>query len=94
MPFPGTEAHRQLLAAGEIREPERWARYSEPGVVTHEQGAEWFVLSGEIGDDEGVYGPGSWLRFPVGATHRPRSAKGCTLYLKLGGLRYLESAAA
>ena len=73
---------------------ERWAEGAGPGLVTHQQGAEWFILDGEIEDDEGVYGPGSWLRFPVGATHRPRSAKGCTLYLKLGGLRYLESAAA
>ena len=57
-------------------------------------GAELLVLEGRLENGDRRYGPGSWLRFPVGATHRPRSAKGCTLYLKLGGLRYLESAAA
>lgn len=71
---------------------ERWSEGAGPGLVTHEQGAEWLILTGEIEDDEGVYGPGSWLRFPVGATHRPRAMSNCRLYAKRGGLAYLDVA--
>lgn len=53
-------------------------------------GAEIFVLNGELSDESGRYGPGDWLRLPAGASHRPQSTRGCTLYLKTGGLRYLR----
>lgn len=70
---------------------ERWDAGTERGAVRWAQGAELFVLGGELADEEGVYGEGSWLRLPVGATHRPRTNRGCTLYLKTGGLSYLRS---
>ena len=31
-----------------------------------------------------------WLRLPVGSKHHPRSAGGCTLYIKRSGLPYLR----
>ena len=70
---------------------ERWAAGAEPGRVSYEQGAELFVLEGEFSDDEGAYARGSWLRLPTASDHRPRSEKGCTLYVKTAGLAYLES---
>ena len=44
-----------------------------------------------LGDDEGDYGKGSWLRLPAGASHHPRSERGCMLYIKQSGLAYLRS---
>ena len=71
---------------------ERWQPGVDPGVASYEHGAELFVLEGSFSDDEGEYGEGSWLRLPAGATHHPRSANGCTLYIKQSGLPYLRSA--
>ena len=70
---------------------ERWNEGASPGLLTYEQGAEWFVIDGQIEDDEGIYSAGSWLRFPAGATHMPRARSDCQLYVKLAGLAYLEA---
>ena len=72
---------------------ERWAAGTEAGVTRHEQGAEFFVLEGEFADEAGAYSQGFWLRLPAGSVHHPRSERGCTLYVKRGGLPYLETAA-
>lgn len=71
---------------------ERWAPRADLGTVSHEQGAEIFVLEGEFGDESGAYSKGCWLRLPAGSTHHPRSDRGCTLYIKRSGLPYLRSA--
>lgn len=73
---------------------ERWAPGADPGSVSYEDGAELFVLEGEFADEEGAYSAGWWLRLPPGSEHHPRSAGGCTLYVKRSGLRYLRSATA
>jgi len=71
---------------------ERWRPGTDRGVVQYEQGAELFVLDGAFADEAGIYRAGSWLRFPVGSVHHPRSDTGCTLYVKRSGLQYLISA--
>ena len=71
---------------------ERWGPRADLGAVSYEEGAELFVLEGEFADEAGSYSAGWWLRFPVGWEHHPRSAAGCTLYIKRSGLRYLRSA--
>jgi anti-sigma factor ChrR (cupin superfamily) len=73
---------------------ERWDAGADLGVTRYEQGAELYVLDGEFADGAGTYTAGYWLRFPSGSQHRPRSARGCTLYVKRSGLPYLRSAAA
>ena len=73
---------------------ERWDTGADLGITCYEQGAESFVLDGEFADEAGTYTAGCWLRFPVGSQHRPRSARGCTLYVKRSGLPYLRSAIA
>jgi len=67
---------------------ERWT----PGSAhqrTYADGAELFVVEGELADELGVYPALSWLRFPVGSRHRAKTDGGCTLYVKEGGLAYL-----
>jgi len=73
---------------------ERWQPQADLGVISYEQGAELFVLEGEFVDEAGAYSAGYWLRLPAGSQHHPRSAGGCTLYIKRSGLPYLRSAAA
>ena len=72
---------------------ERWAPQSDLGVISYEQGGELFVLEGEFADEAGAYSTGCWLRLPAGSMHHPRSAGGCTLYIKRSGLPYLRSTA-
>lgn len=71
---------------------ERWAPETDPGSVSYTQGAELFVLEGELRDEAGSYTAGCWMRLPAGAKHHPRSVGGCTLYIKRAGLAYLKSA--
>ena len=69
---------------------EHWQPQADLGVISYEQGAELFVLEGQFTDEAGAYRAGCWLRLPVGSRHRPRSAGGCTLYIKRSGLPYLR----
>jgi hypothetical protein len=73
---------------------ERWESRTDLGTITYEQGAELFVLAGGFADDAGVYSAGCWMRLPAGSEYHPRSAGGCTLYIKTAGLTYLRPAAA
>lgn len=50
----------------------------------HTLGEEIFVLSGEFVDETGAFPAGTYLRNPPGSKHKPGSAKGCTLFVKLG----------
>lgn len=49
-------------------------------------GEELLVLEGTLEDEHGAHGPGTWIRFPAGARHSPRTATGCLLYVKKGHL--------
>ena len=71
---------------------ERWEAGTDVGVRHYAQGVELFVVEGEFADDAGTYAEGCWLRLPMGAGHHPRSAQGCTLYVKESGLPYLRAA--
>jgi anti-sigma factor ChrR (cupin superfamily) len=71
---------------------ERWDAGTDVGVRHYAQGAELFILEGEFADDAGTYAAGCWLRLPMDSEHRPRSARGCTLYVKESGLPYLHAA--
>lgn len=71
---------------------ERWTPGTASGKVTHPGGVEILVLEGELADEDGEYGEGTWLRLPPGARHRPRTGSGCTLYVKYAGVAGLRSA--
>jgi len=72
---------------------EYWDPGLDLGRIAYDDGAELFVIDGEFTDEAGAYGRGCWLRFPIGAQHHPRTAEGCTLYVKRGGLAYLKPGA-
>lgn len=50
-------------------------------------GEEIFVLSGEISDQHGSYGAGTWIRNPAGSSGGFRSGGGATYWAKRGHLR-------
>jgi anti-sigma factor ChrR (cupin superfamily) len=51
----------------------------------HCSGAEEiFVVSGDLGDDQGTYGSGTWIRNPTGFRRRLKSVGGATYWAKRG----------
>lgn len=50
---------------------------------THGGGEEFFVLEGVFSDEHGDYPAGTYVRNPVGSSHRPHSKEGCTIFVKL-----------
>lgn len=92
--LPGV-AHKPLylqIGYSDLMRLERWDPKTALPIVAYRQGVEFFVLEGEFEDEAGKYPAGTWLRLPPGAQHQPRSIRGCTLYVKRGGLPYLVSA--
>ena len=64
----------------------RWAPGTHFQRHTHWGGEEILVLEGEFGDEHGRYPEGTWIRSPHGSQHTPFSAKGCLIYVRVGGL--------
>jgi hypothetical protein len=53
-----------------------------PGLDHHVPGPEEvYVVTGDFDDGGKVYGPGSFLHYPAGSSHSPRTTEGCTLFV-------------
>jgi anti-sigma factor ChrR (cupin superfamily) len=50
---------------------------------THGGGEEFLVIEGIFADEHGTYPAGTYVRNPVGSSHRPSSESGCTIFVKL-----------
>jgi anti-sigma factor ChrR (cupin superfamily) len=89
---PGTDVKPLYAQAGysDSTRLERWAPRTNLGRVDYRGGAEILVLDGEFADEAGAYTARTWLRVPAGAAHTPSTSTGCVLYMKEGGLAYLE----
>ena len=93
---PAAGVSRRMLErdGGEIARATSIVRYA-PGSAfashTHGGGEEILVLDGTLHDEHGVYGPGSYIKNPVGSSHAPSSPEGCTLFVKLRHLDRRDS---
>ncbi|WP_395022507.1 cupin domain-containing protein [Dongia sp.] len=61
----------------------RYAPNSHFSPHTHGGGEEFLVLEGVFQDEHGDYPPGSYVRNPPTTRHKPGSAPGCTIFVKL-----------
>jgi anti-sigma factor ChrR (cupin superfamily) len=61
----------------------RYAPNSHFSPHTHGGGEEFYVLEGVFSDEKGDYPVGTYVRNPIGSTHRPHSEPGCTIFVKL-----------
>ncbi len=59
----------------------RWEPETEVGTVFDGGNQEIFVLEGSFHDEQGSYGPGTWIRSPEGFSHTPGSRDGCKMYV-------------
>lgn len=84
----------QLFDPGTLPEAS-WVGFMLPDLTipehSHAGGEEIFVLEGGLRDERGHYGPGSWVRFPVGMTHTPTSlGSGCLMLVREGDATVLD----
>ncbi|MBL4691268.1 MAG: cupin domain-containing protein [Rhodospirillales bacterium] len=61
----------------------RFAAGSTFPMHRHDGGEEFLVLDGTFSDGSGDFGPGSYLRHPVGTSHTPFTREGCSIFVKL-----------
>ena len=61
----------------------RYAPGSAFSAHTHGGGEEFLVLEGVFSDEHGDFGPGTYVRNPVGSSHTPFSQDGAIILVKL-----------
>lgn len=85
-PLPGVQRRmleREDAESGRATSIVRYAPGSNFSPHTHTGGEEFLVLDGVFSDESGDFGPGAYIRNPVGSKHQPRSEPGCTIFVKL-----------
>ncbi|MEO1281515.1 MAG: cupin domain-containing protein, partial [Pseudomonadota bacterium] len=84
--MPGVERRMLDRLGDEVARATTIVRYapdsSFPSHV-HTGGEEFFVLNGVFQDEHGDFPAGSYIRNPPQSKHTPRSAPGCTIFVKL-----------
>lgn len=85
-PMPGVQRRMIERDGEEVARATSIVRYA-PGSYfsahTHGGGEEFLVLEGVFSDEHGDFGPGTYVRNPVGSSHTPHSEKGATILVKL-----------
>lgn len=84
--MPGVERRkleREAAESGRATSVVRYAPDSHFSPHTHSGGEEFLVLEGVFSDETGDFGPGSYVRNPIGSTHKPHSDDGCVIFVKL-----------
>lgn len=64
----------------------KWPANSPARQFQHAGGEEFFVLSGELFDEDGRYGPGTWVRNPPGSPHHLGADRESLVWFKSGHL--------
>ncbi len=85
-PMDGVERRMLDRIGGEVARATTIVRFS-PGsnfsMHTHNGGEEFLVLEGTFSDEHGDFGPGYYMRNPVGTAHTPFTKDGCAILVKL-----------
>ena len=85
-PLPGVQRRmldRDGAESGRASSIVRYAPDSYFRSHVHTGGEEFIVLDGVFSDEYGDFGPGTYVRNPVGSEHRPHSKDGTTIFVKL-----------
>jgi anti-sigma factor ChrR (cupin superfamily) len=88
VPSPQAGVERRLLdrVGGEVARATSLVRYTAASAFPaheHALGEEFLVLSGVFSDEHGDYPAGTYVRNPPQSRHAPRTAPGCTIFVKL-----------
>jgi anti-sigma factor ChrR (cupin superfamily) len=91
--LPGVERRmleRENAESGRATSIVRYAPGSSFSSHVHTGGEEFIVLDGVFSDEYGNFGPGTYVRNPVGSEHRPGSENGCTIFVQLSQMDPLD----
>jgi anti-sigma factor ChrR (cupin superfamily) len=83
---PGIERRMRDRIGGEVARATSLVRYAAASSFpehVYGTGEEFLVLDGIFSDEHGDYPTGTYVRNPPGSRHAPRTAKGCTIFVKL-----------
>ncbi len=86
-PLPGVRRRMLERDGAESGRASTIVRYAPDSYFhshVHTGGEEFIVLDGVFSDEFGDFGPGMYVRNPVGSEHRPHSKDGTTIFVKLG----------
>lgn len=88
VPSPAAGVERKMLdrdgeESGRATTIVRFARGSSFPEHTHVGGEEFLVLEGMFCDEMGDFGPGTYVRNPIGTSHSPATPDGCVILVKL-----------
>jgi anti-sigma factor ChrR (cupin superfamily) len=88
IPSPQSGVERRPLdrIGGEVARATSLVRYAPASAFPahdHALGEEFLVLSGIFSDEHGDYPAGTYVRNPPQSRHTPRTAPGCTIFVKL-----------
>lgn len=85
-PMAGVERRMLDRVGVEVARATSIVRYAPGSAFSphiHDGGEEFFVLDGLFQDEDGDFPKGSYVRNPPATRHAPRSAPGCTIFVKL-----------
>ncbi|MEM6666773.1 MAG: cupin domain-containing protein [Pseudomonadota bacterium] len=85
-PLPGVERMMLDRIGDEMARATTIVRYAEGSYFdphTHGGGEEFYVLEGVFSDQHGDYPAGTYVRNPIGSSHKPFSKDGTTIFVKL-----------
>lgn len=85
---PAAGVERMMLdrVGDEVARATSLVRFAPDSVFeahTHDGGEEFLVLEGVFSDESGDYPAGSYVRNPIGTSHKPHTETGCTILVKL-----------
>ena len=88
IPSPQLGVERRMLdrIGGEVARATSLVRYAAASSFPaheHALGEEFLVLDGVFSDEHGDYPAGTYIRNPPLSRHAPRTAPGCTIFVKL-----------
>jgi anti-sigma factor ChrR (cupin superfamily) len=96
IPSPQAGVERRMLdrVGGEVARATSLVRYAAASSFPahdHLLGEEFLVLDGVFSDEHGDYPAGTYVRNPPLSHHAPRTAPGCTIFVKLRQMRPEEN---
>jgi quercetin dioxygenase-like cupin family protein len=95
-PIPGVERRMLERDGEEVARATSLVRYAPGSAFSphrHDEGEEFLVLDGVFSDESGDFPRGFYIRNPPGSRHRPSSAPGATIFVKLRQMPPQEAAA-
>jgi anti-sigma factor ChrR (cupin superfamily) len=97
IPSPQAGVERRMLdrIGGEVARATSLVRYAGASTFPahgHALGEEFLVVDGVFSDEHGDYPAGTYVRNPPLSRHSPRTAPGCTIFVKLRQMALSEQA--